>query len=94
MSLSEYSIKVFITGHNSANADSTKELRTSYITGFPGGSDVKHLPAMQETQVQFLGRKDSLEKEMETHCSILAWKIPWMEVPGGLQSMGLQRVRT
>ena len=49
---------------------------------------VKHLPTMQETQVQSLGREDTLEKEMATHSSTLAWKIPWMEVPGGLQSMG------
>ena len=54
---------------------------------------VKILPAMQETQVQSLGREDPLEKEMATHSSILAWKIPWMEEPGGLSSMGSQRVR-
>ena len=53
---------------------------------------VKRLPAMRETQVQSLGREDPLEKEMETHFSILAWKIPWTEKPGRLQSMGLQRV--
>ena len=53
---------------------------------------VKRLPTMQETQVQSLGREDLLEKEMATHSSILAWKIPWMEDPGRLQSMGLQRV--
>ena len=53
---------------------------------------VKHLPAMQETQVQFLHQEDALEKEMATHSNILAWKIPWMEEPGGLQSMGPQRV--
>ena len=53
---------------------------------------VKRLPAMQETQVQFLGQKDPLEKEMATHSSTLAWKIPWMEEPNRLQSMGLQRV--
>ena len=51
---------------------------------------VKNLPAMQKTQVQFLGREDPLEKEMAIHSSILAWKIPWAEEPGGLQSMGLQ----
>ena len=50
---------------------------------------VKHLPTMRETRVQFLGR-DLLEKEMATHSSILAWKIAWMEEPGGLQSMGSQ----
>ena len=54
---------------------------------------VKNLPAKQEMQVQSLGREDSLEKEMATHCRILAWEIPWTEEPGGLQSMGSQRVR-
>ena len=53
---------------------------------------VKHLSAMQETQVQSLGREDPLEKEMATHSSILARKIPWVEEPDRLQSMGLQRV--
>ena len=51
---------------------------------------VKNLPAVQETWVQFLGREDPLEKEMATPSSILAWRIPWTEEPGGLQSMGLQ----
>ena len=49
---------------------------------------VKNLPAMQETQVQSLGREDPLEKGMATHSSILAWRIPWMEELGGLQSTG------
>ena len=49
---------------------------------------VKHLPTVWETQVQSLGWEDLLEKEMATHSSILAWKIPWMEEPGRLQSMG------
>ena len=53
----------------------------------------KHLPTMRETRVQSLGRADLLEKEMATHSSILAWKTPRMEEPGGLQSMGSQRVR-
>ena len=53
---------------------------------------VKHLPAMWETQVQSLGGEDLLEKEMATHSSTLAWKIPWTEEPGRLQSMGSQRV--
>ena len=53
---------------------------------------VKHLPTMQETWVQSLGWEDLLEKEMATHSSILAWRIPWTEDPGGLQSMGSQRV--
>ena len=53
---------------------------------------VKRLPTMWETWVQSLGREDLLEKEMATHSSILAWKIPWMEEPGRLQFMGSQRV--
>ena len=53
---------------------------------------VKHLPAVQKTQVRSLGQEDPLEKEMATHSSILAWEIPWTEEPGRLQSMGLQRV--
>ena len=54
---------------------------------------VKCLPTMQETQVQSLGREDLLEKEMATHSTILALKIPWAEEPGRLQTMGSQRVR-
>ena len=54
---------------------------------------VKDLPAMQETWVWFLGWEDPLEKEIVTHSSILAWKIPWREEPGRLQSLGSQRVR-
>ena len=54
---------------------------------------VKRLPSTWETQVQSLGWEDLLEKEMTTHSSIPAWKIPWTEDPGRLQSMGLQRVR-
>ena len=53
---------------------------------------VKHLPTMQETWVRSLGQEDPLEKEMATHSNTLAWKIPWMEEPGRLQSMGSQRV--
>ena len=54
---------------------------------------VKSLRAMRETQVQSLGGEKPLEKEMETHSSVLAWRIPWTEDPGRLQSMGSQRVR-
>ena len=54
---------------------------------------VKRLPAMQETWVLSLGWEDLLDKEMATHSSVLAWKTPWMEEPGRLQSMGSQRVR-
>ena len=53
---------------------------------------IKNLPTMQEAQVQSLGGEDSLEKELTTHSSTLAWKIPWMEEPGRLQSMGSLRV--
>ena len=52
----------------------------------------KHLPVMLETQVQFLGQEDPLEKEMAIHSSIPAWRIPWIEEPGRLQSTGSQRV--
>ena len=58
--------------------------------GFPGGSVVKNPLAKPETWVQSLGQEDTLEKEMATHSSILAWKIPWTEECGGLQSMGSQ----
>ena len=63
--------------------------------GFPSGSVVKNPPAMQEmqeTSVQSLGQEDPLEEGMATHSSILAWEIPWTQEPGGLQSMGSQRV--
>ena len=53
---------------------------------------IKNLPAMQETQVQSLSREDPLERDMATHSSILAWKVPWTEEPDGLQTMGSQRV--
>ena len=53
---------------------------------------IKNLPAMRETWVQSLGWEDALEREMVTHSSTLAWKIPWMEEPGRLQSMGSLRV--
>ena len=54
---------------------------------------IKRLPTMLETRIQSLGWEDLLEKEMATHSSLLAWRIPWTEEPGGLQSMGLHRVR-
>ena len=62
-------------------------IRTSLVAQM-----VKCLPAMQETWVRSLGQEDPLEKEKATHSSILAWKIPWTEGPGRLQTMGLQRV--
>ena len=70
-------------------------LNETYQTsgGFPGGSVVKNLLAMQETWVQSLGWEDPLEKGMATHSSILAWKISWAEEPGRLPSTGWQKVR-
>ena len=62
------------------------------VLGFPYGSAVKNLSAMQETWVQSLGWEDPLEKETASHSNILAWEIPWTEEPGGPQSMGSQRV--
>ena len=59
--------------------------------GFPGGSVEKNLPTVQETQVRYLGWEDPLEESITTHSSILDWRIPWTEEPGGLQSMGSQR---
>ena len=60
---------------------------------FPAGSAMKNPPAMQETDVRFLGGEDPLEKERATHCSILAWRVLWTEGPGRLQCRLLQRVR-
>ena len=67
------------------------------ICELPGGSAVKKPPAMQETQemrVQFLGQEDPLEKEMATHSSILAWRIPWTEKPGGVIVDGVAQSQT
>ena len=61
--------------------------------GFPGGSAVKNPPAIQEVQVRSLGQEDPLEDGMATHSTVLAWRIPLTEEPGGLQSIGSQRVR-
>ena len=60
---------------------------------FPVAQTVKNLPVMQETRVQSLGQEDPLEKGMAIHSSILAWRIPWTEEPGELQSMRSQRLR-
>ena len=72
-------------------------MRTPTIIFFSGSlvaQSVKNLPAMQETWDRFLGREDPLEKEKATHSSILAWRIPWTEKPGGLESMGSQKSKT
>ena len=63
-----------------------------FMLVIPVAQMVKNLPAMQEIQVRSLGQEDPLEKEMAIHSSVLAWKIPWTEESGGLQSMGSQRV--
>ena len=70
-------------------------MNTVFPTGYLSlvAQSIKSLPTVQETQVPSLGWDDPLEKEMETHSSIFAWKISWTEEPGGLQSMGSQRVR-
>ena len=73
-------------------SDSTKQLSLS-LWASQVAQTVKCLPAIRETRVQSLGREDPLEKEMTTHSSTFAWKIPWTEEPGRLQSMGSQRVR-
>ena len=67
-----------------------KRLSSHSSQGFPGGSDGKHRPAMKETWVQSVGWKDTLEKGMAMHRSILAWRIPWTEEPGGPQSVESQ----
>ena len=75
-------------------SDTTERLNITNIINaldFPGGSVIKNPTAKWETQVQSLGGEDSLEKQMATHSSILAWETPWTEKPGGLQSMGSQR---
>ena len=66
--------------------------RVTSDVGFPGGSAVNNLPVMQEMQFQSLGWEGPLEKEMSAHSSVFTWGIPRTEEPGGLQSMGLQRV--
>ena len=68
------------------------EIPAPFLKSFPMAQSVKNLPEMQETWVQSLGQKDPLEKEMATPSGILAWRIPWTEELGELQSMGSQRV--
>ena len=83
-------------GRDFSRLRETKEIMTNYsVQGLPGGSVVKNPPVMQETQemwVRSLVLEDPLEESMATHSSVLTWEIPWAEEPGGLQSMGLQRI--
>ena len=86
------------TETNSQLTDSDSQLPDLYFVlamwvDFPSGSDSMNSPAVQETCVQSLDWEDPLQKGMATYSSILAWRIPWTEEPGGLWSMGLQRVR-
>ena len=67
------------------------QIKFHWNTGFPGGSDIKNLPAIQETRVPSLGREDPLEKDVVTHSGILAWRIPWAEECGRPQSMRVTR---
>ena len=66
-------------------------LSAKKLLGFPGGSVVKKLPTIQETQIWSLGWEDPLEKEMATHSSVLAWEIPWTKEPGRLRSLGFRQ---
>ena len=86
----------FSISHYFPTAAIAKYRKLGCFKGFAGDSVVKkkNLPAKQETGVRSLGWENPLEKEMATHFSILAWKSPWTEVPGGLQSMGSQRVES
>ena len=78
-------------GHSKVNKQARLvETKVCFISGASVAQSVKNLPAMQETQVRFLGWEDPLEKEMATHSNILAWIIPRTEEPGRLQSMGSQ----
>ena len=69
-------------------------IQMTIMSGLPGGSAVKNLPAMQETQAWSLGQEGALQEGVATHSSMLAWRIPWTEEPGGLQFTGLQRDAT
>ena len=82
------SLPVLETSFNGKSWDPSKRV---YVWALVAQT-VKNLPAVQETQVQSLGREDPLEKRMATHSSILAWSMPWIEEPGGLQPMGSQRI--
>ena len=84
-------MRVWIATNTSGNSLALSIIiRWAYLIA----QSVKHLPAMQDTQILFLNWEDLLEKEMATHSTILAWKIPWTKKPGGLQSMGSQESET
>ena len=83
---------LWFMGSQRVGHDWVTELNWTHYSGLPDGSVVKNTSAVEEMQVQSLGREDPLEKEMATHSCILAWRILWTEESGGLKSMGLQRV--
>ena len=85
---------IFLGSKITVDDDFSHEIKRHLLVGMTSlvAQTVKCLPTMQETRVQSMGREDLLEKEMATHSSILAWKTPWMEEPGRLQSKESQRV--
>ena len=83
-----------IRGRKTEQTVSIKDGQTHQYEASLIAQSVQNLPAVQETQVRFLGQEDPLEKTMATHSSILAWRISWTEEPGGLQSMGSQELDT
>ena len=82
----------YVSSHHAAYFKYLLALLVIYTStnGFPGSSDIKNLPARRDTKFLFLGREDPLEEGMATHSSILPWRSPWTEEPGGLQSIALQ----
>ena len=86
------SVKLCPCGQPGIPAQTGYSVSTLATSGFPGGSDGKEFPCDTGDPGSVFGLGRSLEKEMATHSSILAWRIPWREEPGGLPSMGLQRV--
>ena len=83
-----FSCCFFVMGHPSSFLPYETSISGSLLWASQVAQRLKHLPATQETWVRSLGREDPLEKKMATHSSILAWRIPWTEESGGLQSMG------
>ena len=81
-----------VAGVDNIDGKTLQKFLSSIQTASLKAQLVNHLPAMQETQVRFLGREDPLEKEMATHSNVLAWRIPGTGEPGGLPSMGSHRV--
>ena len=83
-----------VAGVDNIDGKTLQKFLSSIQTASLKAQLVNHMPAMQETQVRFLGREDPLEKEMATHSNVLAWRIPWTEEPDRLYSTGLQESDT